>query len=95
MLDAKGIEYVYREYVEDPLSEEEIREVLKKLKLEPADILRKNDKAGKELGLTGRESAAALIRHMAAHPTLIQRPLGVAGARAVVGRPPERILDIA
>jgi arsenate reductase len=95
LLDGKGIDYAYREYVSKPLSRQEIEAVLKKLKLEPRDVLRKNDKAYKELGLTGGESAAVLVRHMAAHPTLLQRPIGVAGRRAVVGRPVEKLLEIA
>ncbi len=94
MLDGNGIEYEYREYVTDPLSRDEILDVLGKLKLGPKDVLRKNDKAYKELGLTGSESDAVLVRHMAKHPTLLQRPIGVVGRRAVMGRPIENLLDL-
>jgi len=94
LLSEKGIPYQYREYTQDPLDEAEIREVLSLLGVAPVDVLRKRDKAYKELGLTGDESAAVLIGHMAAHPTLLERPIGVLGDRAVVGRPPENLLSL-
>ena len=89
MLDERGIEYRYREYNREPLSEKEIRDVLRKLGLRPRDVLRKND-----LGFTGDEPDKELIAAMARHPTLLQRPIGVLGDRAVVGRPPERLLEL-
>lgn len=89
MLNEKGIEYRYREYTREPLSETEIRDVLRKLGLRARDVLRKND-----LGFTGEEPDDKLIAAMAGHPTLLQRPIGVAGDRAVVGRPPERLLEL-
>lgn len=94
MLDEKGIPYRFRDYVKDPLTEAEIRDVLKLLGLRPKDVLRTKDPAVKELGLTGDEPDARLIAAMAKHPTLLQRPIGVVGDRAVVGRPPERLLEL-
>ncbi len=94
MLDEHGIEYRYREYRKEPLSAAEIRSVLKKLGVKPRDVLRKNDKAYKELGLTGDEPATKLVSLMAEHPTLLQRPIGVAGNKAAVGRPPEILLEL-
>lgn len=94
MLNEKGIPYRYRDYVKNPLSEAEIRDVLVLLGLRPKDMLRTKDPAVKELGLTGDEPDAQLIAAMAKHPTLLQRPIGVEGGRAVVGRPPERLLEL-
>ncbi|ANM29572.1 hypothetical protein ABI59_08260 [Acidobacteria bacterium Mor1] len=94
MLDEHGIEYRYREYRKEPLSATEIRSVLKKLGLKVHDVLRKNDKAFKELRLRGDEPASKLIPLMAEHPTLLQRPIGVAGNKAVVGRPPDNLLEL-
>jgi arsenate reductase len=89
LLDEKGIPYRYREYTREPLSEKEIRDVLRRLGLAARDVLRKND-----MGLTGDEPEAELIAAMARHPTLLQRPIGVVADRAVVGRPPERLLEL-
>ena len=94
MLDEKGIEYRYRDYVREPLSEEEIRKILHLLGVPARAVLRTQDAAYKELGLTGKEPEERLIELMARHPTLLQRPIGVAGNRAAVGRPPEALLDL-
>jgi len=94
LLKEKGIEYRYRDYKSEPLSKAELTRLLGLLKKEPAELLRRNDKAFKELGLTGDESDKVLIAHMAKHPTLLQRPIGVRGQRAAVGRPPEALLAL-
>ena len=92
MLDENDIEYRYREYTEEPLSRSELKKVFQMLGKKPVELLRKNDKAYKELGLTGDESSAKLIAHMAEHPTLLQRPIGVLNGKAAVGRPVENLL---
>lgn len=94
MLKEKKIEYQYREYTKDPLSESEIRAVLTKLGLSAGQALRKKDTANKVLRLKGDEPEKELIRYMAKHPTLLQRPIGVSGKKAVIGRPPERLLEL-
>jgi len=94
LLNEKGVAYDYREYREKPLSQKELKRVLKLLGVGPRDVLRRNDRAFKELALTGDESEARLIALMAEHPTLLQRPIGIAGDRAVVGRPPEALLKL-
>lgn len=61
----------------------------------PRDVLRTRDKAYRELGLSGEETDDELIRLMAEHPTLLQRPIGLLKSRAVLGRPPEALLKLA
>ena len=98
MLDEKRIPYRYREYWEDPLTFEELERVLGLLGVGPKDVLRRQDKAFKELGLTGDETDSDLISHMVRHPTLLQRPIGIVegeqGGKAVIGRPVERLLEL-
>lgn len=94
MLEENGIEYRYREYTQEPLEAAEIESVLGMLGASPRDVLRRRDKAFKELGLTGEESDEVLIGHMARHPTLLERPIGVFDGRAVVGRPPDKLLEL-
>lgn len=95
MLDDNDIPYRYREYTKDPLSEEEIRTLLAKLGLDAREVLRKRSPDAKKLGLTGEESNKVLVPLMAEHPTLLQRPIGVVGKRAAVGRPVENLLELA
>jgi arsenate reductase (glutaredoxin) len=94
LLGEHAVEYRYREYTEEPLSKAEIERVLRMLGVGPHDVLRKNDRAYKELGLTGKESAKTLVKLMAEHPTLLQRPIAIAGKRAVLGRPVENLLAL-
>ena len=94
MLKAKGIDYRYRDYRTEPLAVAELRRLLKKLGRPARELLRKNDRAYRELGLEGDESDSRLVPLIAAHPTLLQRPIGVTEAAAVVGRPPEALLKL-
>jgi arsenate reductase (glutaredoxin) len=94
LLEAHGVDYRYREYTEQPLSTTELERLLKLLGVEPRALLRKNDRAYKELGLTGAETTKKLVKLMAEHPTLLQRPIAVSGDRAVVGRPVDNILAL-
>lgn len=94
MLDEHEVPHRYREYTREPLSEEELRALLSRLDMPAAALLRKRDKAFRELALSGDEDDATLIPHLARHPTLLQRPIGVLGERAVVGRPPENLLEL-
>ena len=94
MLDEKGIPYRYRDYVREPLSEDEIRKVLRLLGVPAREVLRTRDAAFQELGLTGDEPEERLVELMARRPTLLQRPIGLAKGQAVVGRPPEELLKL-
>lgn len=94
MLQQNGIEYYYRDYTREPLSEKELREVFRLLGVGPKELLRKRDKAYKVLGLTGEESEDTLIAHMASHPTLLQRPIGLFNGKAAIGRPVENLLTL-
>lgn len=92
MLNERGISHTYREYTRDPLDESEITAVLAKLGVGPREVLRTRD--AKKAGLTGKESDEALITAMAGNNRLIQRPIGVVGERAVIGRPAEALLAL-
>ena len=92
MLKERGIDYQYREYTKEPLSEAELRDVLGKLGVPAKAVLRSRD--AKKEGLTGDEGDDALIAAMAGNPNLLQRPIFVLGDKAVVGRPVERLDEI-
>lgn len=94
MLKERGIDFDYREYRENPLSGTEIRRLLALLGLAPKDVLRRRDRAFRELSLSGDETEGELIALMAKHPTLLERPIGVLGKLAVIGRPPEKLLAL-
>ncbi len=98
LLDAEGAHYTVRRYLEDVPAEDEIREVLERLGLEPWDITRTQEAAAKELGLKEwpRDAGARerWIAALAAHPKLIQRPVITADdGTAVVARTEEAVRD--
>jgi arsenate reductase (glutaredoxin) len=98
LLDAEGAEYTVRRYLEDVPSEDEIREVLDRLGLEPWDITRTQEADAKELGLKewARDDSSRdrWIAALAEHPKLIQRPLITADdGSAVVGRTEDAVRD--
>jgi arsenate reductase len=75
-----------------PPSADELREICRKLGVRPRELLRTKDPMYSELGLErGRESDDELLEIMARHPGLIQRPIVVTAADAVVARPAEAI----
>ena len=63
--------------------------------VKPRELLRTGELIYKELNLGKRElSDDEIIKLMAKHPDLIQRPIVERGARAVLGRPTERIKEL-
>jgi arsenate reductase len=92
LLKDRDIPHTYREYTKDPLSEAEVRDILRMLDVSAKAIFRKRD--GKKLGLTGDEGDDVLIPAMAQHPTLIQRPIGILNGEAAIGRPVENLLTL-
>jgi arsenate reductase len=87
-LQENGIEHQVREYLKDPLSEEELQNLLMKLNKKPLDMIRTQEeyykKQLKGLRLTDEE----YLKEMVAHPKLIQRPIVEGKYKAVVGRSP-------
>jgi arsenate reductase len=95
LLRANGIEPEIVEYLETPPDATELERLRALLGLEPRALLRRNEEVYRELKLDDPKlDDRALIRAMAEHPILIERPIIVAGAKAVIGRPPSRALSI-
>lgn len=92
LVEARGIEPIIVEYLKTPPSVAELRTILRKLSLKPRDVLRM--KEAKEAGIDPSLPEEELIVAMINNPVVIERPIVVAGDRAVLGRPPEKVLDI-
>ena len=92
---ARGIEPELAYYLETPPSPAELRELLRMLGTGARGLLRTGEAEYGELGLADPSlTEDALIAAMAAHPRLIERPIFVHAGRAVIGRPPERVLEL-
>jgi arsenate reductase len=94
LLEAEGVEAELVHYLVDTPSRDEIVRIYGLLGIDdPRAMMRTGEPEYRELGLAGADHEA-LFDAMAAHPILIERPIVVVGDRAVVARPPERLLDL-
>lgn len=92
LLRERGAEFESINYYEQRLTAAELRALLKKLRLAPRDVLRKDEPIARTLGIDKRDvSDDELIGLMVENPDLIQRPIVVRGDKAVLGRPPENV----
>lgn len=94
ILEESGKEFEVVKYLDNIPSKEELTEVINLLNISPIELVRKNEKIWKE-EFKGKDlSDAEIIDAMITNPKLIERPIVVNGNKAVIGRPPENILDI-
>jgi arsenate reductase len=93
MFDDAGVDYVVRRYLEQPPTTAEIEDALDRLGLEPWDITRMNEPEAAELGLADApRDRSAWVEILAAHPSLIQRPIVFTkDGSAWVARSPEEV----
>lgn len=82
------------EYLNNVPSKEELKDLLTKLNLKAEDILRKSEAVFKDNYKGKNLSEDEWIDAMIKHPKLIERPIVVKGKRAVLGRPPENVLEL-
>jgi arsenate reductase len=92
LLKEHNAEFTYREYTRDPLSEDEIRDLLAKLGMGPREVLRKRDAVKHDIEDSLDDDG--LIAAMAEYPRLMQRPIAVLGDRAVLARPVDNLLQL-
>lgn len=81
-------------YLENVPTKSELKALIKLLGIAPIDLVRKNEAIWKSNYKNKDISNDSIINAMLEHPKLIERPIVVSGNNAVIGRPPERILDL-
>jgi arsenate reductase len=95
LLESRGLTPTVVRYLETPPDADQLRALLAKLGIPARQLLRTGEDEYKQLNLGDAHlDDASLIAAMAAHPKLIERPILVAGDRAVIGRPPENVLAL-
>ncbi|MCE0461769.1 arsenate reductase (glutaredoxin) [Pseudomonas uvaldensis] len=95
LLEARGLTSTVVHYLDTPLDTAQLERLLGKLGIPARQLLRTGEEQYKALNLADANlTEAQLIAAMAAHPKLIERPILEAGDKAVIGRPPEKILEI-
>jgi len=95
LLKESGVEFTIVEYLKNPLNRNEILSLSSKLGMAPSEFVRKNESSYKENSfgeiLNDNEAMAEAIEKF---PKIMERPIAVKGAKAVIGRPPENVLTL-
>ncbi|WP_460370598.1 arsenate reductase (glutaredoxin) [Pseudomonas sp. Tul1A2] len=95
LLEARGLTTNVVRYLETPLNAAQIKALLSKLGISARQLLRTGEDEYKMLQLADENlSEAQLIDAIAQHPKLMERPILEVGDKAVIGRPPENILEL-
>ena len=90
----RGFNATIVEYLKAPPGKDELRVLLKKLGMQPSELVRRGEDAFKEHYAGKMLNEEQWLDALVAHPILIERPIVVCGDRAVIGRPPEKVLEL-
>jgi len=96
LIEEKGISPEIILYLETPPDAKQLKVLCTQLSLSPQDIIRFKEELAKELGLSAKDerSEKEWLDILAANPKLLERPIVSDGAQAIVGRPPENVLQL-
>jgi arsenate reductase len=94
LLQERGVDAEIVRYLDEPPSLDELRRLMQLLGItDPREMMRTGEDVYKELQL-GQAADAELLDAITKHPILLERPIVVKGDRAVIARPPERLLEL-
>ena len=94
LLEEKGVEVEVFKYLDEEITKEDIKNLLAMIGAKPRDIMRTKEAIYKELGLKDVEDDEKLIEAMVQHHKLIERPIVIKDGKAVIGRPPSKVLEL-
>lgn len=94
LLEKNNCELTFREYLKEPPSQKELKDLLKKLHCKAEDIVRKSEPLYKENFSEKKLTNTQWIKVLSENPILIERPIVIDGEKALVGRPPVLVLDL-
>jgi len=95
LLENQGADIEVVRYIDNQLNNAELSELLQLLGMSARELMRKGEAVYKELNLDNPElSEAQLVQALADYPRLIERPIVVRDGNAVIGRPPEKVLEL-
>jgi arsenate reductase len=95
LLEEKNCSFEVREYLKEPPSEKELKELLQKLNCKASDIVRKSEPLYTERFEGKNINEEEWLSILSQNPVLIERPIVISGDKAIIGRPPVKVLDLA
>ncbi|MEO8627059.1 MAG: arsenate reductase (glutaredoxin) [Betaproteobacteria bacterium] len=94
LLQERGVVPRIVEYLQQPPSRETLADLVRLLEIKPEGLVRKGEAIYREQYKDKSLNDEQWIDALAQNPILIERPIAVRGNRAVIGRPPEAVLDL-
>ena len=94
ILENSGKEFEIIKYLEDVPTEKELAEIINLLGIKPLELVRKNEQIWKDNFKNKNLSDEEVVKAMVQHPKLIERPIVVKNNKAVIGRPPQNIVEL-
>jgi len=94
ILKQSGKPFEIIKYLDDVPNAKELTDIISLLQIKPIELIRKNEVIWKEHFKNKELSDKDIIDAMVKNPKLIERPIVINGNKAIIGRPPELILDI-
>ena len=94
ILETSGKKFEIISYLKDQLTLPQLEVIISKLGIDPIELVRKNESIWKSDYKDKKLSKKDIMNAMIAHPKLIERPIVVTENKAIIGRPPENILNI-
>src|SRR5690606_41338539 len=95
LLEQQGDEPAIVEYIETPPDSATLSALLQQLGMNARDLIRRGEDIYKELELDNPDlSEAELVQAMVDYPRLIERPIVIRDGKAIVARPPEKVLEL-
>ena len=95
ILIENGVDFNKVNYYIKPFSKTKLKSLLKKMNMKPSELLRKNEKTYKDLGIKEKNfSEEKILGLMIKNPDLVQRPIVEKGDKVILARPPERLKEL-
>ena len=94
LLQEMGVPHRVRYYIYEPLNRDEISALLKKLGVRASELIRKGEPLYLEKYGDKELSDEECVRALLENPELMQRPIVEKGNKAIIARPPERVLEM-
>lgn len=93
VIENSSYEYKVKKYLDEDITCSELKDILKKLRMNPNELMRTKEEIYKDLDVANIADEDKLIEIMVQNPKLIERPIIVKGSEAVIGRPVENTIN--
>ncbi|AFD09375.1 arsenate reductase (glutaredoxin) [Solitalea canadensis] len=94
LLEEKGAKLEIIKYIDDKLSVDELKDIIKLIGINPIELVRTKEPIWKEQFAGKSLSDDEIVNAMIEFPQLMERPIVIEGNRAVIGRPVEKVIEL-